>query len=104
MYEDRALSCRLCGIKFVFTAQEQEFFARRGLSHEPKHCPDCRLVKRAWRQRKSGQPAITVSEVVCAGCGSLTKVPFQPKGHKPVYCASCLHAKSVEQQAPPANF
>lgn len=92
MYVDRELACRLCGTTFLFTAREQEFFVQKGLSNEPKHCPDCRLVNRVWRQRKSGQADITVTEVVCAQCGTITKVPFKPKGHKPVYCAGCLHA------------
>jgi CxxC-x17-CxxC domain-containing protein len=29
--------------------------------------------------------------VTCAGCGKEAKVPFIPRGDKPVYCDDCFH-------------
>lgn len=36
-----------------------------------------------------------------AECGSPTRVPFQPKGYKPVYCTYCFRTrKGGEDDAP----
>ena len=42
MYQDRILTCRDCGEQFVFTAQEQDFYAKRGFENLPARCPECR--------------------------------------------------------------
>jgi CxxC-x17-CxxC domain-containing protein len=31
-------------------------------------------------------------EVTCANCGGVARVPFQPRGDKPVYCSDCFRA------------
>ena len=46
-YEDKTLVCKDCGKDFVFTAGEQEFYAQKGLTNEPKRCPDCRAAKKS---------------------------------------------------------
>ena len=35
MYQDKTLNCRDCGEDFVFTANEQEFYASKGFENEP---------------------------------------------------------------------
>ena len=40
--EDKNLTCRDCGVEFVFTASEQEFYAQKGFTNEPGRCPECR--------------------------------------------------------------
>jgi len=45
-YTDKTLQCRDCGMEFVFTAGEQEFYAEKGFTNEPGRCNDCRLRKR----------------------------------------------------------
>jgi CxxC-x17-CxxC domain-containing protein len=45
-YEDKTLVCVQCKKEFVFTAGEQEYFAQRRLSSEPKRCKECRKAKR----------------------------------------------------------
>ena len=84
MYEDKTLICRVCGNEFVFTAGEREFFAERNLTHEPGRCPACRSERRRG-ERKRGE----IFEVVCADCGAVTRVPFEPKPERPVYCREC---------------
>jgi hypothetical protein len=49
--EDKTLKCMDCGAEFTFTAGEQEFFASKGFSNEPKRCPTCRQAK---KQQRSG--------------------------------------------------
>ena len=87
-FSDRTLSCQDCSNEFVFTIGEQEFFATKGLKNEPKRCPNCRVSARMARAGGDGSQGTTVD---CAECGAKTRVPFQPRGHKPVYCARCLH-------------
>ncbi|HHE41982.1 MAG TPA: hypothetical protein ENL12_05000 [Dehalococcoidia bacterium] len=45
-YQDKYIRCRDCGDEFVFSASEQQFFAEKGLTNEPKRCPTCRRAKR----------------------------------------------------------
>ena len=94
MFQDRTLTCRDCGVEFVFSASEQEFFAEKGFTNDPGRCPECRAARKAqnrrggnfgggYRQERQMYPA------VCAACGKDTEVPFQPSGEKPVYCRDC---------------
>ena len=38
-YTDKSLECVDCGASFVFDAGEQEFFATKGYTNEPKPLP-----------------------------------------------------------------
>lgn len=98
---DKTLTCRDCGVDFVFTAGEQEFYASRGFTNEPARCPRCRQARRAQREGRDGglagdQPAVgrsagrTLHEATCAECGQPAMVPFVPRGDRPVYCSSCF--------------
>ncbi len=98
-FEDKLLTCRDCNKQFVFSGGEQEFFAAKGLVNEPKRCPNCRLLMRIQR---NGDDVNRVAEVSCAECGVPTRVPFQPKGYRPVYCAYCFQTKKKEIQAEPS--
>lgn len=80
MYEDKTLVCKECGQEFVFTAGEQEYYAEKGLTNEPKRCKDCR------DKRKQ------VFTTTCAACGREAKVRFQPREDRPVYCSECYAA------------
>ena len=89
---DKALTCVECGNEFTFTVGEQEFFASRGYTNEPKRCPQCRAARKS-QQRGYGDSYGSAREmhpVVCAQCGKDTMVPFKPRGDKPVYCSDCF--------------
>ncbi len=94
MFEDKTLVCKDCETDFVFTAGEQGFYLEKGLLNEPQRCPDCRLLRR--RSRTSGSREMT--QVVCAGCGTETTVPFVPRLDRPVYCSACF--ETVRASAP----
>ena len=49
-FEDKTLRCADCGNEFVFSASEQEFFAEKGFTNEPKRCPACRRARRQQRE------------------------------------------------------
>jgi len=85
MYEDKTLVCRDCGNEFVFTAGEQEFYAEKGLEHEPTRCKDCRAAR-----KNAGRGQRELYTAVCASCGGEARVPFQPREDgRPVYCSEC---------------
>lgn len=39
---DKTVKCIDCGADFTFTAGEQEFYAQKGFTNEPKRCKECR--------------------------------------------------------------
>jgi len=90
--ENKNLVCRDCQKTFVFSAGEQEFFNAKGLTNEPKRCSNCRILMRAQR---NGEDPKQTAEVNCAQCGLPTRVPFQPKGYRPVYCGACFRLKKT---------
>jgi len=57
VYTDRSISCVDCGQEFTFTAGEQEFYAQRGFTESPKRCSSCRQIRKAQRNRGSGEGA-----------------------------------------------
>lgn len=87
MAAEKTLICRDCGAEFVFTAGEQEFYQSKGLLNEPGRCPACRTARRRTRQPKADREYF---DIVCASCGKAAKVPFQPRGDRPVYCNECF--------------
>jgi len=88
MFQDKTLTCKDCGAEFVFTAGEQEFYAEKGLKNEPSRCKNCRQT------RKNAQRAPReLYDAVCAQCGTPTKVPFQPREDRPVFCDDCFKAR-----------
>ena len=91
---DKSLTCMDCGATFTFTAGEQEFFASKGFTNEPKRCPTCRSARRG--QRGQGSYQREMYPVVCAACGAETTVPFQPKGVRPVYCQDCFSKQRTQ--------
>ncbi len=52
-YDDKNIPCEDCGIEFVHSAEDQERYAERGFTSDPKRCRDCR-AKRKARQGGGG--------------------------------------------------
>jgi CxxC-x17-CxxC domain-containing protein len=93
-YQDKSIQCTDCGKTFSFTAQEQEFYASKGYTNEPKRCPECRQARKAQTggggsMSRDNRGPRQMFPAVCAQCGKDTEVPFQPRGDKPVYCSDC---------------
>jgi CxxC-x17-CxxC domain-containing protein len=106
-YEDKTLTCVDCGSPFTFTAGEQEFHASKGFTNEPRRCPNCRQARRASGGGGGGYSSGGGSysggggygqreffTATCASCGREARVPFQPRGDKPVYCSDCFRSQS----------
>ena len=115
-YADKNLTCRDCGQVFTFTTGEQEFHASMGFRNDPSRCQDCRTARKAKRGESADSYSYggysfrgTPSEgygsggygrrergeremfsATCSDCGNEARVPFQPRGDKPVYCSDCF--------------
>jgi CxxC-x17-CxxC domain-containing protein len=87
-FQDKAIQCADCNSTFTFTAGEQEFFASKGYTNEPKRCPTCRQSRRTQRGGNTGAPR-QMFPAVCAQCGKETQIPFEPRNGRPVYCSDC---------------
>jgi len=99
-FEEKILTCQGCGAEFVFSAEEQEFFASRSYS-EPKRCPSCRAARRS--ERAAGGSSVrtrVMYPATCAACGKETQVPFEPKEGRPVYCRDCYMTRGSDDSRP----
>lgn len=90
MATDQTLRCRECGREFLFTTGEQEFYASRGLMNTPSRCPECRQARKAAQSGGGGGARREMFVATCSSCGREARVPFQPRGDKPVYCSDCF--------------
>jgi len=99
-YQDRTLQCCDCGAEFTFSAEEQEFFATRGYTNDPKRCLSCRQARKTNRDSSGGygsRPRRQMYPAVCAQCGKDTEVPFLPREGRPVYCSDCYNRVSMNR-------
>jgi CxxC-x17-CxxC domain-containing protein len=110
-FTDRELNCRDCGAAFMFTAGEQEFYATKGLQHDPVRCPACRQNRKMLRPEDreesphfgvyaswGGRTPRQLHVATCAQCANTTEVPFVPRGDRPVYCSNCYNDVRQKQE------
>jgi CxxC-x17-CxxC domain-containing protein len=97
-FQDKSILCCDCGTKFTFTAAEQEYFQTRGYTNDPKRCQPCRSIKQTQHlgngSYTSNRPMFAVT---CSECGKDTKVPFEPREGRPVYCSECYSKVRVSR-------
>ncbi len=130
-FEDKTFTCADCGQAFVHSAADQEKYAARGLTNDPKRCKPCREKRRNQQGSKGGggksggAPAaapeaprrmgrgrfFSASEpkrrlefhpAVCASCGAQTTVPFKPVEGRPVFCRDCFQQNRSKGNEGPA--
>ena len=75
---DKTLNCADCGQEFIFSRNEQAFYAERGFTNEPKRCKNCRDKRKVARDGSSGSRERQMVSVTCDSCGVATEVPFTP--------------------------
>jgi len=111
-FQDRELACRDCGGAFVFTVGEQEFYATKGLEHDPVRCPSCRATRKLMRPEDrddapsygvyaswGGRTPRQLHVATCSGCQRSAEVPFIPRGDRPVFCSDCYNEERRRQEA-----
>lgn len=95
-YSDRTLTCVDCGVEFIHSAADQEYYDQKGFSSEPKRCSSCRASRRATRDggdvREYGGPRDYESAgrsereyfaALCTRCGNQAQVPFRSRMDRP---------------------
>ncbi len=101
-FVDRSLTCADCGHGFTFKTEDQAFHKEKGFTNDPRHCPFCRAARRVERNGgnsfgNSGSGGYAGEReffnATCSGCGRDARVPFQPRGGKPVYCSDCFRSR-----------
>ncbi len=101
-FQDKSIQCSDCGATFTFSVEEQEFFASKGYTNEPKRCPSCREARKAERDGSSSgygyRPQRQMFPAICAQCGKETEVPFEPREGRPVYCSDCYNKVKPSRQ------
>ena len=94
-FTDKSLQCADCGASFTFSAGEQEFFATKGYTNEPKRCPACREARKLERGGSGSYGSYSSQRrmypAVCAECGIETEVPRELREGRPVYCSNCYN-------------
>jgi len=92
MLADKTLTCSDCGSEFTFTSGEQEFHQSKGFTNEPRRCPSCRTARRGSEAggSRGGGGSREMFSATCATCGKEARVPFEPRGDRPVYCSDCF--------------
>jgi CxxC-x17-CxxC domain-containing protein len=104
-YIDLTMTCVDCGVEFIHSAADQEFYAQKGFTSDPKRCTSCRAYRRTSRDeggdgvRSMGGPRgyertddrgpKEYFVALCSSCGNQAQVPFKPRMDKPVYCSDC---------------
>ena len=92
-FNDKSLNCVDCGQEFIFSKNEQAFYAERGFTNEPKRCKNCRDKRKMARDGNGGTRERQMVSVTCDSCGVATEVPFTPVSGKPVYCRDCYNQR-----------
>lgn len=79
---DMEIECINCGVLFIFSTLEQEYYQENGFKKIPHRCPTC-------REKKSGKSALKVHLAKCKKCGERALLNFEPANPKTVECFSC---------------
>ena len=106
MIQEKTLICKDCSKSFVFTAEEQEFFQKKGFTNEPGRCPSCRQERRNSGSGSArgagssyGRSDRQMYTATCAQCGKEARVPFEPRSGRPVYCSDCFSTRNASTRS-----
>lgn len=92
---DRCSACRVRDRQ----ARNAEFLALYDQGDSPTFRPNTNGGVRTGPRRRDRSPGRTsdgprqMYNTVCAQCGDETRVPFVPRGDRPVYCRDCYNAR-----------
>ena len=86
-YQDKTLVCKDCGKEFMWTAGEQDFFAKKGFNNKPTRCKDCRKQNRTKVEAE-------YYKIECTNCHQIGEAMFKPKDPEAdIFCKKCFEEK-----------
>lgn len=83
--KDLKLICKDCGDTFIFTAEDQKFYAKQGFTNAPARCKTCR--EEFQKKKYKGQELVNVK---CFKCKKVGKIVTKPSIPNKVLCADCF--------------
>lgn len=87
LFQDRTLKCKDCGQEFIWTKEEQEFFAAKGFKNKPARCKNC-------RQRNRQKVESEYFRVNCSICGASGDILYKARDpHAQIFCKDCFKTK-----------
>ena len=91
-FQDKSIHCSASGTIFTLSAEDQGIFQSWGFANEPKRCFSCRQTRKPERYENGSHSNIIgrhMFRATCADCGKDTRIPFEPRSGRPVYCSDC---------------
>lgn len=87
-FSNITLICKDCGKEFIFSANDQKFYAKQGFVNAPARCKSCR--EEFQNKKYKGQD---IHNVKCKICGRVGKLTVKPNFPKEVICGDCLEVE-----------
>lgn len=84
-FKDIQLICKDCGKPFIFSANDQKFFAKQGYTNVPARCKTCR--EEFQNKKYKGQEVFNIK---CSECGKVGKLTVKPTHPKQTLCGECF--------------
>jgi len=104
-FQGKAIQCSACATTFSFGAEEQEFFASKGFTNEPRRCPSCRQARKTGRYVNSCYSSQRqIFAATCAQCGKYFEVSFEPSVDRPDYCSDCYRKVRLNSYCYPKSL
>lgn len=84
-FSDITLICKDCGKEFIFSANDQKFYAKQGFVNAPARCRSCREEFQNTKYK-----GLDIHNVKCKICGRVGKLTVNPTYPKEVMCGDCF--------------
>jgi CxxC-x17-CxxC domain-containing protein len=94
-FSRKSIRCCDCGTSFTINSEEQRSYASRDCSSEQIRCSWCRAVRKTELYKDGDysyrlRPEKQMFHATCTQCGKDTRLPFEPRFGRPVYCSNCF--------------
>ena len=97
----KQISCVQCQTEFEFTDEDrarlENLVTMKKIDQwtEPKRCLPCRQARKkaGGSGQGTGGERKELFAAKCSQCGGEARVPFKPRGDRPVYCSTCFSAQ-----------
>ncbi len=89
-FQDKSLKCIDCGLSFIFSAVDQEYYLSRGYKDDAQRCMPCRQARQLkGKTQVMHSRAHNLHTITCVRCGRDASVPRDIHTVSPVYCNEC---------------
>ena len=94
-FEEKILKCKDCGADFIFSTDEQEFYADRNYSGEPKRCKSCQDARKVNETTRDKE----IKSITCEKCKTKNLMLGGNHAYEGgLICKSCGKNYSVDER------